>query len=79
MRIKNHIHIKGFALSLAVKQRLEPTRNGLFYMLRIFKLKEVTQSGHSRNLLPVFTVNLTSIEWSPLLWGRDHRLNFPNG
>ena len=29
MRIKNHLHINSFALSLALKQRLETTWNGL--------------------------------------------------
>ena len=32
-----------------------------------------------RNLLPIFTVNLTSIQRSPLLSGRGHRFDFPNG
>ena len=32
MRIKNQFHINGFALSLALKQRLEATRNGLSTM-----------------------------------------------
>ena len=29
MRIKNHLHINSFALSLVLKQKLEPTWNGL--------------------------------------------------
>ena len=32
MRIKNHLHINSFALSLALKQRLEATWNGLLMM-----------------------------------------------
>ena len=31
------------------------------------------------NLLPMFTGNLTSIQRPPLLSGRGHRLDFPNG
>ena len=32
-----------------------------------------------RNLLPIFTVNVTSIQWSPLLGERSQRLDFPIG
>ena len=38
-------------------------------------------SGHlsiSQKLPPTFTVNLTSIQRSPLLSGRGHRLDFPH-
>ena len=34
---------------------------------------------NSRNLLLLFTVNLTTIERSPLLSERGHSMDFPNG
>ena len=33
MRIKNHFHIKGVILSLALKQRLGATGNDLYYCM----------------------------------------------
>ena len=47
----------------------------------IFKVKPLL-NGHlsnSQQAVPLFTVNLTSIKWSPLLSGRGHHLEFPIG
>ena len=57
--------------------RMDPS-NVLFSILTV---KPLLSSHPSifRILLPIFTINLTSIHWSPLLRWLDYCLYFPNG
>ena len=42
MRIKNHVHVNGFALSLALKQRLEVTQKWpLIILLKYNRLNNI--------------------------------------